>query len=411
VNYTVTTTNDARGAVGGTGNIDQTTILPAQSSVTYLVTATVSSNANGLLTNAATVTMPTGTTDVNPSDNSAADTDTITGEATGLPECDIATLNVPGAPGSATLGNDADNPGGRVLIVTGTARKDVVVVAPQSFNRIRVLLNGRSIGAFSRSAVQRVVAFGLAGNDTIIVVATLTQSATLFGDAGNDALYGGRGNDQLAGGAGHDRLLGLGGNDTLCGDGGNEFLFGGAGSDALFGEAGNDRLFGEGGNDLLLAGDGSDLVFGGVGNDMLFGQNGNDQLYGETGNDVLGGGGGGSDQLYGGTGRDVLIGGDGADQLFGEGHDDVLVAGRTAHDENLAALRAIVAVWSSRSPYGARVSALRGDDPSGSLFTLDEGTIFDDGLTDTLWGGGGLDWFEIGIGDRIRDKTSAEFAM
>ena len=39
----------------------------------------------------------------------------------GLPECDIATLNDSGAPGTAVVQEDADNPGSSVLLVTVTS--------------------------------------------------------------------------------------------------------------------------------------------------------------------------------------------------------------------------------------------------------------------------------------------------
>jgi uncharacterized repeat protein (TIGR01451 family) len=358
-----------------------------------------------LLSNTATVVVSSG--DSNLANNS--DTETTDVGTLGLPECEVITLNSPGTSGTATLEDDADNPGTGVLIVTGTAGNDVIVVEPRPGNRsqIRVLRNGRVIGTFNSADVQHIVAFGLAGNDKIIVNATLLQPATLFGDAGNDYLYGAKGADGLEGGSGVDRLFGGSGNDTLCGGEGNDFVYGQAGNDFAGGDAGNDKVFGEAGNDFLLGNDGNDFVFGGTGNDRMFGQAGNDQVFGEAGNDI-GVGGDGNDKLFGGSGRDVLIGGDGLDTLFGEGQDDILVAGSTVHDEDDEALQAILAEWTSSNSYTTRVNNIRSGGGQNGVFTLDDTTVIDDGLKDTLWGNSGLDWFLFGDGDKLKDKAANE---
>jgi Ca2+-binding RTX toxin-like protein len=327
----------------------------------------------------------------------------------GLPDCEVITFNSPGRPGTASLVDDADNPGTGALIVTGTSGNDVIIVEPRPSNssQIRVKRNGQLLGIFSRSAVQHIVVFGLAGNDVIIVNATLTQPATLLGEAGNDHLFGGRGADGLDGGAGNDHLFGGGGDDTLCGGDGNDFVYGQSGNDLVGGDAGTDRLFGEGGNDQLQGADGNDFLYGGIGNDLLFGQSGNDFLFGESGSDIAVGG-VGNDRAFGGTGRDLVIGGDGADLLFGEAHDDILVASSTVHDEDVEALQSILAEWTSGNSYGTRVNNIRFGGGANGPFTLDDATVIDDGASDTLWGNGGLDWFLIGAGDKIRDRSRNE---
>src|SRR6185436_6853104 len=291
----------------------------------------------------------------------------------------------PGAPGSSTLGNDADNPGSSALIVTGTNRNDVIVIEERPANRsqIRVTLNGQLKGIYNKSAVDRIVAFGLAGNDTIIVGWNLEKDAVLFGGAGNDFLFGGAGKDGIDGGPGNDHLFGGWDNDTLCGGDGNDFVFGQWDNDIVGGDAGNDFLYGESGNDQLQGGTGNDFLFGGVGNDRLFGQAGNDNLFGENGNDIA----------VGGIGNDLLIGGNGDDTLYGEGHDDILVANGTTHDNNEVALMAILLEWSSSHSYAARGSNIRNGGGNNGAFTLNGGTVIGDGRPDTLWGHGGRDWF------------------
>ena len=119
-------------------------------------------------------------------------------------------------------------------------------------------------------------------------------------------------------------------------------------------------------------------------------------------------GGDGNDKLFGGSGRDVLIGGDGLDTLFGGGHDDILVAGPTTHDEDDEALQAILAEWTSTNSYTTRVNNIRNGGGANGAFVLDDTTVIDDGLKDTLWGDGGLDWFLFGNGDKLKDKAASE---
>src|SRR5262245_9374047 len=314
----------------------------------------------------------------------------IVNEVVGLPE--ITTLNSPGAPGTATIEDDADNPGTDVLIVTGTSGNDVIVIEPQprSSGQLRVVRNGHVLVSFISSDVPRIVAFGLEGNDKIIVNASLMQPATLFGDEGNDQLVGGRGSDQLDGGAGKDVIAGGLGNDTILGDAGNDVLTGGLG------------------DDLLLGGDGNDTLDGGVGNDHLYGQAGNDTLVGGVGNNIVVGG-DGNDKVVARPGRNILIGGSGRDKLYGNALDDILIAGSTAHDEDDVALQAILDEWTSSNSYATRVDNIRNGGGQNGAFVFDDTTVFDDGAADNLVGDGGLDWFFVGLGDKIKDRAPSEF--
>ena len=327
----------------------------------------------------------------------------------GLPECEVITLNSPGSPGTATIEDDADDPGNEVLIVTGTSGRDVIVVAPQpkSQGKINVTRNGRVIVTLISTDVPRIVVFGLEGNDSITVSAALGQSATILGGSGDDTIVGGSGHDQIDGDDGKDKVVGGKGNDLLCGGNGNDVVVGGLGNDFLGGDAGNDKVFGEAGSDFLLGNEGNDNLFGGSGSDRMYGQAGNDQVFGEAGNDI-GVGGDGNDKLIGSSGRDVLIGGDGLDALFGDGHDDILVAGPTIYDEDDEALQAILAEWTSANSYTTRVNNIRNGGGANGAFVLDDTTVIDDSLKDTLWGDGGLDWFLFGSGDKLKDKATSE---
>jgi Ca2+-binding RTX toxin-like protein len=327
----------------------------------------------------------------------------------GLPECNIATLNAPGDPGTAIIQEDVDNPDDNVLIVTGTNKNDTIIIEPRPANQtqVRVKNTGKLLGIFSNASFEHIVVYGQAGNDTIVVDSRILQSAILFGGNGNDTLVGGGGNDQLAGGEGNDMLVGGAGNDTLCGDNGNDTLNGGLGNDMLFGEAGNDVLAGNLGDDLLLGGDNNDTLDGGGGNDHLYGQAGNDTLIGGLGNNILVGG-DGNDKIVAKFGRNILIGGTGADQLIGNANDDILIAGSTAHDEDDDALQAILNEWASSDSYDTRLAYIQTGGGTNGAFLLNSSNVFDDGSVDTLVGDGGRDWFFAGVHDKIKDRRSNE---
>ncbi len=92
------------GATSGTGSIDEIVTIGVGSNLTYIVSATVSPSAVGVLTNTATVIPATGTTDTNPSDNSASDVDSLTPQANlSVVKTDGASSAVPGTPISYSI--------------------------------------------------------------------------------------------------------------------------------------------------------------------------------------------------------------------------------------------------------------------------------------------------------------------
>jgi Ca2+-binding RTX toxin-like protein len=170
------------------------------------------------------------------------------------------------------------------------------------------------------------------GNDVVVVHHSVSHSTTIDGGSGCDMLTGGSGRDLILGGSGDDLLAGHGGDDVLL-----------AGS-------GRDDLFGGSGDDVLVAGDNDDL-------------------------------------LYGGSGRDLLVGGQDNDYLDGGSDDDILIGGVTIHDNDVDALDAVMAVWTSSMNFADRVETLT---ESGGL--LEAGVaVFDDDDTDVLIGGSGRD--------------------
>lgn len=116
---------------------------------------------------------------------------------------------------------------------------------------------------------------------------------TIYGGAGDDAIWGYGGNDFINGNMGNDQLEAHGGNDTVRGGKGNDYI----GVDVLYGGgdgAGNDQFFGDLGTDTVNGGTGDDLVRGGKEADSLNGGEGTgaDTIWGDLGNDTITGGAG-----------------------------------------------------------------------------------------------------------------------
>jgi Ca2+-binding RTX toxin-like protein len=144
----------------------------------------------------------------------------------------------------------------------------------------------------------------------------------------------------------------------------------------------------------------------------VLGGNGGNLLVGNALNNILVGG-AGNDQLFAGSGRSILIGGGGADSLTGGVNDDILIGGRTAYDHNTTALDALLSEWSLPAvSYANRIAKLRSGVGPNQEFRLDNTTVLDDGVSDTLTGGAGSDWFWATLTgpnpDVINNKTAGE---
>jgi uncharacterized delta-60 repeat protein len=222
-------------------------------------------------------------------------------------------------------------------------------------------------------------------NDQIIVIATFNQNNPMFFDADDVTEINVRvrnSSDIVITSSSVDEQM------TIDGGSGNDLLKGGSGSN------------------LILGGTGSDALHGGAADDVLLGGDGNDDLFGNGGNDALVGG-NGCDILNGGTGRDLLIGSQDEDRLVGGNDEDILIGGYSAHDNNLAALDAVMAVWTSAASFNDRVATLTG---SGGLLEANV-TVFDDNDDDTIIGGAGRDLIfgdTSAIGDGAMDSIALQ---
>jgi hypothetical protein len=225
--------------------------------------------------------------------------------------------------------------GGVLYIVGGNSTSDIVVIT-QSGNTITVgaTFNSNNPVTFNASSITDIQVRTRGGNDIVATSSDVTTTMTIDGGAGNDLLTGGSGRDVIIGGTG------------------NDILYVGAG------------------NDTLLGGDGNDDLCGGDGNDVLVGGNGNDIL-------------------NGGNGRDILIGSQDNDSLSGGNDEDILIGGVTVHDNSVAALDAVMAVWNSAASFSSRVATLTA---SGGLLQAGV-TVFDDDDHDSLVGDAGRDLY------------------
>jgi len=84
----------------GVGSINDTVALPAGSTITYTLNASLNAGALGNVANTATVAAPGGVTDPTPGNNSATDTDTVTATPTadlGITKSDASPTYTPGS--------------------------------------------------------------------------------------------------------------------------------------------------------------------------------------------------------------------------------------------------------------------------------------------------------------------------
>ena len=176
-----------------------------------------------------------------------------------------------------------------VLTVVGTAGDDNITVSYRADTKwFNVGVNGQGT-SFGHAHVDRIIIFGLAGNDMISAshVAGFKPGVIIKGGDGNDLIHGESGNDTILGGLGDDFLSGEAGNDLIKGGWGDDQIDGGAGNDLLLGGEGDDDIHGDGGLDTILGNRGNDTLFGGAGDDSLLGGFGSDSLLGGSGHDHL----------------------------------------------------------------------------------------------------------------------------
>jgi len=179
-----------------------------------------------------TVTGPSGTTVTHTF--STLGTDTISLTATDKDGGTSAAITQTVAVQTVAVVPDQFNPGKMLLAVGGTAGDDNIMLTPAGGSgKLKVTVNGQKMGTFG--PVGRIAVYGLEGNDTIKLAASIRTPAWLFGGDGNDQLMGAKGNDVIVGGAGNDQIHGQQGDDILIGGMGADQINGGPGNDLMVG--------------------------------------------------------------------------------------------------------------------------------------------------------------------------------
>ncbi|MFO1064992.1 MAG: PKD domain-containing protein [Pirellulales bacterium] len=135
---------------------------------------------------------------------------------------------------------DPLNSGKTILVIAGSQGSDEIRVRPDSYCtlelRIRDNDTGYAIRNWVSDSVDRILVYGFAGNDRIIIDSYVDIDTEI---------WGGQGSDVLAGGSGRDIIFGEQGDDSIYGGSGRDVLIGGTGADML---SGNDF------DDVLIAG-------------------------------------------------------------------------------------------------------------------------------------------------------------
>ena len=294
-----------------------------------------------------------------------------------------------------------------VLYVIGTDHNDNVQIHRQRGDRVKVDVKlGRDRtphAVFDLDDVDSYTVFACGGHDHVHIDERLEQPAKILGGRGHDHLRSGGGDDVIKGGAGNDRISSGGGNDRITDLVGNNEVWSGPGNDRIVTGHGNDWIVADQGHDAIAAGNGSNQVWAGSGNDSIVSGSGNDRLDGGSGNDVILAGAGndevragsgndivsghtGNDWIDGGGGHDLLIGGSGSDRIHGKSGKDLMIAGSAANENNIVALQAALAHWTT-------------GDLTAALVNL--GSITDDDERDYMKGGHGDDELIGGSGDKL----------
>jgi uncharacterized repeat protein (TIGR01451 family) len=164
------------GPSSGTGALATTVDLPVNASVTFTFTVQIDPSATGSLTNTATVSPPSGVTDLDPANNSATDSDNLT------PQADLSITKTDGAL-SAVPGNSTTY----TIVVSNAGPSTAVDQAvtdlfPSAITAVRwtaVASPGSSVAvAGGAGNIMTTVTLLPGGTATFTAVATIDPTAT-----------------------------------------------------------------------------------------------------------------------------------------------------------------------------------------------------------------------------------------
>jgi len=163
-------------AAAGNGSINTTVSLLPAGTATFTLTVQIASGATGNLVNTATVTTPAGTTDPNPGNNSATDTDTPAPQADlAITKTDGQTTSVPGQTVTYTIVATNNGPSD----VTGATVADTLPANLSGATWTCAASAGSSCGAANGTGnINTTVNLLRNGTATFTLTATISASAT-----------------------------------------------------------------------------------------------------------------------------------------------------------------------------------------------------------------------------------------
>jgi phospholipase C len=105
-------------------------------------------------------------------------------------------------------------------------------------------------------------------------------------------------------------------------------------------------------------------------------------------------GGNGKNTIRGGSGFDILIGGLGSSTINAQNGQSILIAGTTNYGADPEALTALENAWDNPNvPIQTRVATIQSGVGLANEFKLTADTVHANGVTNTLIGGSGMDWY------------------
>ncbi len=159
----------------GSGNIVDSVDIPAGQSVTYTLIATIDSGATGDLANTATADPPAGVPDLDPADNSATDTDTLTPEADlGITKDNGQATSIPGTPVTYTLVVANPGPSDDPAVAITDPLPPTLVSGTWTCEGS----GGAQCAASGSGNLDEIASLPAGGNVTFLVTATIVASAT-----------------------------------------------------------------------------------------------------------------------------------------------------------------------------------------------------------------------------------------
>jgi uncharacterized repeat protein (TIGR01451 family) len=161
------------GSNAGTGNINATVTLNPGATATFVITATVRSDATGSITNTATVTAPNGVTDPSLTNNTATDTDPIARSANlAIIKTANPTIVPPGSTVTYTIEVTNNGPSD----VTGASVNDILPTPLNNASWTCVATPGSSCGANSGpGSIVTTVNLIVGGKATFTLTATVAS--------------------------------------------------------------------------------------------------------------------------------------------------------------------------------------------------------------------------------------------